>query len=373
MLLFRPPLMRFGRAGVRPADFAALGAEPSPLDNDLPGLADRANAEWLWTLLTPLPSSGTTQVDDAGGYALVSPADGTYTQAYRGLVMPSTGSPQVYESTITTTVGVVSYVGVPAGLSAAASIAAGAGAYTAVPAYVGVAAAMAAAATLAAGAGTYTAVSGGPAYVGVAASMVAAATLAAGTATYTAAAPSDWMEPITVSQAKLAARMDPADGTLDPVVEGYISTARLIAEHETGREYVRKTKRYTFDDWPAPTRVMHMHAPSSVAVSYWNGVQWADLADGAFAWAEVDNGFGIAAPVGQSWPTLGEVAIGARVRVDATAGSAAPAADTPETVKTFIKACVAFWLDNPTEGASGSLAEAPRLGRLLDPERLWGM
>lgn len=105
MLLFRPPLMRFGRPGVMPANFAAAGDEPSPLDNDLPSLTDRAQSEWLWVLLLPLAASGTTEVNDAGGYALVGPADGTYTQAYRGLVMPLAGSPQVYESTITTEVG----------------------------------------------------------------------------------------------------------------------------------------------------------------------------------------------------------------------------------------------------------------------------
>lgn len=105
MLLFRPPLMRFGRPGVVPANFAADGDEPSPLDNDLPSLTDRASAEWLWVLLSPLPSSGTTEVNDSGGYALIEPDDGTYTQDYRGLAMPLTGTPEVYEDTITTTVG----------------------------------------------------------------------------------------------------------------------------------------------------------------------------------------------------------------------------------------------------------------------------
>ena len=105
MLLFRPPLMRFGRPGVVPANFATGGDEPSPLDNDLPSLTDRAQAEWLWVLLPSLPASGTTEVNDLGGYALVDPADGAYTQDYRGLVMPLAGAPEVYESTITTLVG----------------------------------------------------------------------------------------------------------------------------------------------------------------------------------------------------------------------------------------------------------------------------
>lgn len=101
MLLFKPPLLKFGRPGVSPAAFAANGDAPSPLDNDLPSLADRAQAEWLWVLLSPLPGSGVTQATDTGGYALVDPADGAHTQAYRGLVMPLVGAPVVYEPTIT--------------------------------------------------------------------------------------------------------------------------------------------------------------------------------------------------------------------------------------------------------------------------------
>lgn len=105
MLLFCQPRMRFGRAGVLQADLSTAGGSVSPLANDLPSLTDRASAQWLWTLLTPLPGGVTTEVRDDGYYGLVSPPDGTYTQDYRGLVMPPTGAVQVYESTITTTVG----------------------------------------------------------------------------------------------------------------------------------------------------------------------------------------------------------------------------------------------------------------------------
>jgi hypothetical protein len=98
MLLFRPPLMTFGRPGVVPAAFAA----PSPLADDQPGIADRASAQWIWTLLTPLPSSGTTTVSDLGAYALTGAATGQHTQAYRGFVMPLAGAPIVYESTVVT-------------------------------------------------------------------------------------------------------------------------------------------------------------------------------------------------------------------------------------------------------------------------------
>lgn len=237
--------------------------------------------------------------------------------------------------------------------------------------YTATMAALAAGSTYAGGAATYTAPGGAPAYTATMAALVAGSAYAGGAAVYAAPYVETAMEPVTVAEAKLAARVDGTE--LDAVIAGYISTARQMAEHETGREYVAKTKRYTFTDWPAAGHVMHVHQPTAVAVQHWDGAGWVTLTSGSgFAWGEVDQGVGIAPPLGQAWPALGAIAIGPRVRVDVTAGSATPTTTTPECIKTFIKAAVAFWVDNPTEGASGSLSEAPRLGRLLDPERLWG-
>lgn len=213
---------------------------------------------------------------------------------------------------------------------------------------------------------------GGGTYTATMAALSAAAAYAGFAATYTGPVVSTSTEPVTLAEAKLAARLNLAETELDPVVLGYISTARQIAEHETGRCFVRQTKRYTFSDWPAADHVMHVHSASAVAIQHWDGAAWQALAVEAFGWGEVDLGTGIAPAVGSSWPTLGAVAIGPRVRVDITAGSATPTVDAPPCVKTFICACVSWWVDNPDEGAAASLQEAPRLMRLLDPVRLWG-
>lgn len=91
--------------GIRPPDFAALGDAPSPLANDLPALANRADAQWLWVLLPPLVATGTVRPDDKGGLEVIGPADGTWTQQYRSLVMPLSGTPVTEVSTITMIVG----------------------------------------------------------------------------------------------------------------------------------------------------------------------------------------------------------------------------------------------------------------------------
>lgn len=108
MLLFRPPLLKFGLAGVLPANFATGGDFDSPLVNDAVS-PDDDNTEFLWALLTPLidgTSGGTTDVDDLGFYGHVGGADGTYLQDYRVLKMPPTGAvPAAEEATITVNIG----------------------------------------------------------------------------------------------------------------------------------------------------------------------------------------------------------------------------------------------------------------------------
>lgn len=89
--------------GITPAQIAAMGDHDSPLLNDIDGGDE--STELLWTLLPPLPASGTTEVDDTGGYALIGAADGVHTQAYRLLAMPATGAPVVGEAVITINVG----------------------------------------------------------------------------------------------------------------------------------------------------------------------------------------------------------------------------------------------------------------------------
>jgi len=186
-------------------------------------------------------------------------------------------------------------------------------------------------------------------------------------------AASAFSEPVTVDELKVSTRLDPADSTLDALLQTYITAARQIAEQETGRFYVQRTVRYTYADWPAATDVIAVNQPSAVAVQWWDGSAWVVLAGSAFAWAAVGAGLSLAPAINTSWPTLGAVAVGPRVRIDVTAGSATPYTDAPKCVKTFILAVASFWVINPEMAAAGSLDKAPMFHRLLDSERLWGV
>ena len=57
------------------------------------------------------------------------------------------------------------------------------------------------------------------------------------------------------------------------------------------------------------------------------------------------------------------------MRIDISGGLANPGT-APELVKLYIKAVVAFWVDNPTS-AAGRGEPGDQLHRLLDRERIW--
>lgn len=182
---------------------------------------------------------------------------------------------------------------------------------------------------------------------------------------------SDLGEPLTVAEAKLAARIDASLTAFDNDIARAITAARLMAEQQTGRDFVRKTRRISLKDWPAATDVMHVHEPVDVAISWWDGAAWQALDTAAYAyWAE-DTGTALGPAVGASWPTLGQVAGGPRVRVDITAGPADPRAATPADVKLYIAAMVSHWHDNPGAMVAGNASPSPYIERLLDAARLY--
>ena len=181
------------------------------------------------------------------------------------------------------------------------------------------------------------------------------------------------VEPVTVSEAKAALRID--DTRFDALLPGLISSARAVAEQETGRQLVQQVWRTELADWPADDDVIAVYRATAAAVSYWDGAAWQTLAGSGYVFAPdaaTGNGTVLAPAIGSSWPALGSVAIGPRVRIDLTAGVAtAQAATVPEGIKTFIAALVGQIIQSPELTATAAVQAHPLLARLLDPWRLY--
>lgn len=181
------------------------------------------------------------------------------------------------------------------------------------------------------------------------------------------------VEPVSVSDAKAALRID--DDRFDLLLPGLIASARAVAEQETGRQLIAQIWRTELVDWPAATDVIYVHRPTACAVSYWSGSAWVDLDAAAYAYGPdriTGNGTCLAPALTTNWPTLGDVAIGPRVRIDLTAGLAnANAAQVPAGIRTFITALVGQLIQSPELTATAAVEAHPLLARLLDPWRLY--
>jgi len=180
----------------------------------------------------------------------------------------------------------------------------------------------------------------------------------------------DQMEPVTLAEAKTAARLGEDETELDLYIEGVISAARKQAEQITGRIYKRRTERFSFASWPTSSEILHMHAASACEISYWDGAAWVAMDASAFEFAEQGAGIAVAPALDTNWPALGRKAVGERVHIDLTAGPLTPAEVEP-CVKLYIKAQVSAWINNPDALAHKDFVPSPLLAHLLDSERLW--
>lgn len=177
------------------------------------------------------------------------------------------------------------------------------------------------------------------------------------------------VEPVTVAEAKLAARIDDAV-RFDAMLPSLIAAARQVAEQEIGRQIMSQVWRIELADWPTATDELQVYQATAAAVSYWDGSAWIALSGAAYMFGALGAGTALAPVTGSSWPVLGARPVGPRVRIDLTAG-AATAAEVPDCVKLYIKAMVSFWLDNASAVTPDNLRPAPFLRGLLDPVRLW--
>jgi uncharacterized phiE125 gp8 family phage protein len=377
--------------GIRPPDFAALGDAPSPLANDLPALANRADAQWLWVLLPSLLATGTVQTDDQGGFEVDDPADGTWTQQYRSLVMPLTGAAQVEVSTITLIVGGVTTVSLAGsgGGSAGGSGTLGVGKPLAGTGggYAG-------------GSGTLSVDAlgvvdlhgqGGGTATGSGALTVQAADFLGLTAwpgvrntplrsraePVTIVAPA--VEPISLLEARQHLKIDDTNVADDALITALIVAARQRAEHETGRRLITQVWDLVLDRFPPSSQAIELsssliQAQSIVQINYLDtaGVVRAVPLDAFALDAFTLPGYVIPRD-GHAWPTDAAGTVNS-VRVRVACGYGAQPTDVPMAIRQWILLQLGAMYENREAFVTGkSVAELPAgfVDRLLDPYRVW--
>lgn len=177
-------------------------------------------------------------------------------------------------------------------------------------------------------------------------------------------------EPVTAAEARLACRLD--DSALDADIDITIQAYREHAEQITGRTYRGKVLRESLTAWPADSLTLYASSPIGVAITYRSAASpstWTALATSVYAWADVEGQTVVQLVSGQAWPDLQQSDDLPSVRVDITT---APPAVVPGSVKRYILAGVASWLEVVGAYAKGAAVDInPLFERLLDAERQW--
>lgn len=176
------------------------------------------------------------------------------------------------------------------------------------------------------------------------------------------------LEVVTLAELKLSTRR--TDSTdFDAQMLAQAASALAMAEQYCRRAFAQQVWRFEMTDWTGLDDGLHAPAASAVAISYWSSAgTWQMLSSPAPVWWQDGAALGLAPALASSWPELGTVAGGPRVRVDVTVG-ASSAANVPRGVKDWILAHVGLWADRPEAASDKAQEPAPWLHALLDPYR----
>ena len=361
-----------GRFGVRVSELASGSTDPNPFLNNFDVGDDPATE--MAVVVTSLPASGTVTLADDGDFLHTGAADGAY-HTLGSVYSWAPGGPLVQHATpedILSTFG--------SGASAAASIT-GAGdiasrqafGLATVQAGGGVAVISSPGSVLSARAiGTPSSVAADTASASVSGAGGIASAAAFGLPTISSKSAQDmWPEPVSVAEAKTAARVDLDITAMDDEIQSLITAARIEAEHITRRIYRRRQITFERSGWPTSSEPFGVCDASSCEISYYSADgNWTPLDASEFKFAVVSNRTYLAPAIGRTWPVLGALPVGMPVRITITGGPASRD-EVPETVKRYIKAHVSAWLKNPGAIASASLVGNPLYDGLLDSKRLW--
>ncbi len=169
---------------------------------------------------------------------------------------------------------------------------------------------------------------------------------------------------VSVAAAKLGARID--DGRFDADIPRWVDAAVRLAEQFCNRYFTPKAPSFERPLWPANGDTFPISGATSCSASYWTGTAWATLAAEAIVVFADGSRTGVAPVAGTSWPALGEVVGGPRVRLTFAAGPTS-AASLPVEVQHFVIAHVSLWADENRAAAPQAAQNFPWLYAGIQP------
>lgn len=175
------------------------------------------------------------------------------------------------------------------------------------------------------------------------------------------------IEPVTLAEAKLAARVDGTE--FDALIPSLITTARRFAEQVLNRSIIEQTWECVLDAFPdAEIELGWPKVQGIVSLSYVDTTGATVNLDPSLYVLDNDTLPGWVLPAdGTDWPdTYGTVNA---VRVRFLAGYGQETDTVPEEIKTYIKAHVALWLRQVEAASDKPMTPVPFLENLLDRER----
>ena len=176
------------------------------------------------------------------------------------------------------------------------------------------------------------------------------------------------IEPVTVAEVKLDARIDVAD--LDATLTLLITGARRVAEDRTGRSLITQTWELVLDAFPsAGIEVGKLPIQSITSVKYYDSDGVLQTLSSANYVLDTDTLPGWILPAyGVSWPATHAVSNAVIIRF--VTGYGAAASDVPAEIKLWIRAQVVASIDRQDGLMDGKAVPLQFLDGLLDAYRL---
>jgi len=180
-------------------------------------------------------------------------------------------------------------------------------------------------------------------------------------------------EPVTLAEAKLHLRVDTNDE--DTLISAFITAAREVCEHRTGRSLMTQTREVVLDDFPEYDSIELQFPPvqSITSVKYisqlgvevtLNATQYALDNESDFT------GHWVTPASGVSFPLTDDVANAVRVRYVA---GYADAASVPSGIKSWILLAVGHLYERCNTGGEVNDIPSAFFSSLLDPYRIWSV